>query len=281
MKKAIHVADYNCLNLAFLQKLKEHGFDGIAFEFSKAFNTRPDKDQALNQIIENIQAAGLTCPQVHLPYYDIFASSETYDPEMEDHITYALRAMAKLGAKWGALHPMSASNFGYDRKKAMEDNIEHIKKYLETASKYNVGIAVENLPYFPDHPEAPFFSSHTEDLRELVDRIDNPLVGVCWDFGHAHVNMTEGQDELSSLKTVADKVTALHVHNNYTNVDWHLCLAFGDIKWEEVLPVLFDAGYDGYFTLESSYGRRNKTIESAYLRFTARAADIILKSVGK
>jgi len=281
MKKAIQLSDNYCLNLDFLKKIKAYGYDGVDFSFSNTFRNRHNKEETLEQIIKNLHTTGLTCPQVHLPYYEIFTSSEIYDPDMEQYITYALTAMPKLGASWGALHPMSATNFGYNRKRAMEDNISHVQVYLETASKYNVGIAIENLPYFPDHKEAPFFTCYAQELRELVDHIDDPLVGICWDFGHAFLNIADEDCKLESFRTVADKVTIIHAHANPCNMDWHLVPSMGSINWQEQLPILFNSGFDGYFSLECNFWGHSQEIKEAYARFGAQAADILLKSVGK
>lgn len=275
MKKAIQLHYYECLDLAFLKKVNEAGFDGVDFAFYQDFFTVEDKDKTIAQTRENLDKAGLACVQTHLPFYDIFASSELFDEEMERRIHYALAAMSKLGAKWGALHPLSATNFSYDRKRALNDNMEKIKGYLETAVKYDVGIAVENIPVYPDCPQHQFFTSKAEDHCELIDRMNSPLIGACWDIGHAHLNIAE-QDKIKALRTMGKRIKILHVHNNYGNMDWHLCPAFGFIKWDEIMVALSDIGYSGYFSLESVIGRRNKEIKTAYMQFCAQAADAII-----
>jgi len=277
MKKAIQLTAYDCLDYCFMQKVKQAGFDGVDFTFYSGFFGEKDLDRTLEQVGINLERAGLSCPQVHLPCYDIFASSELYLEEIESRIHYALAAMARLGAKWGAFHPLSATNFAYDRKRALYDNVEKIKGYLDTAEKYGVGIAVENIPVFPDCPQHSFYTSKSEDLCELIDRLDHPLVGGCWDIGHAHLNVAE-RDEIGAIHRLGSRIKILHVHNNYTNMDWHLCPAFGTVEWKKIRCALRDIGYQGYFSLEATIGRKNKEIKNAVVEFCGQVADTILTS---
>lgn len=63
-----------------------------------------------------------------------------------------------------------------------------LSELLEYAIKYNTGIAVENLPIFPDNSKLmPFYSSSFEDLATLVDSFDDERMGICWNFGHANL----------------------------------------------------------------------------------------------
>jgi sugar phosphate isomerase/epimerase len=75
-------------------------------------------------------------------------------------------------------------------------------------------LALENLaPVWPDEPPRLAHTPHY--VRELVDRLDAPRVGMCFDVGHARIAADLlGGDVASLLEPVADVVVAFHLHDN-------------------------------------------------------------------
>ena len=161
-RKSVNVHSDSAMDLDFLKMLKNCGFDGIDLNFARNFFGE-DHEKRLEMISCNLQESGLHCAQIHLPTYDLFDDSGEEDPETERRIAMALRVASVLEAPWAACHVRSAVKDGFDRKRAMEDNIRWLTRLSGTAEQYGVGIAVENLPTFPDRPDAPFFSSVIED----------------------------------------------------------------------------------------------------------------------
>ena len=275
-RKSLNVTTSRCLDADFLKMLRACGFDGVDLNFSGDFF---EEDQ-LDAICNNLQAAGLVCAQVHLPTYGLFADCGKDDPQLEKKIEFALSVMPKLGAKWGAIHVRSASENGFDRSKAMQDNIRWLKRLLRVAEGYGVGIAVENLPTFPDRPDAPFFSSNIEDQCDLIDAIDHPLLGACWDFGHAHLNIQhkeKSQRELLNL--LGKRLKLVHVHGNYAARDSHLPPAIGSVDWDDAVAGLKDIGFDGFFSLECGCGGSDQKIVQAYCEFCGKSTDAILEKI--
>ena len=276
LRKSLNVTTSRCLDIDFLKMLRDSGFDGVDLNFSGGFF---EEDQ-LSAICGNLQAAGLVCAQVHLPTYGLFADSGEDDPELEKRIEFALSVMPQLGAKWGAIHVRSAAKNGFDREKAMRDNIRWLQRLAGIAESNNVGIAVENLPTFPDRPDAPFFSSRIEDQCELIDAIGHPLLGACWDFGHAHLNIQhkdKAQSEL--LQELGDLLKIVHVHGNYATRDSHLPPAIGSVDWEDALTGLKKIGYHGFFSLECGCGGSDPKIVEAYCEFCGKSTDAILEKI--
>jgi len=276
LRKSLNVTTDRCLDLDFLKMLRKSGFDGVDLNFSGDFF---QQDQ-LGTIVHNLQEAELVCAQVHLPTYGLFADSGRDDPEIERRIEIALSVMPALGAKWGAIHVRSAVDAGFDRSRAMQDNIRWLKRLISIAEKSGVGIAVENLPTFPDRPDAPFFSSRIEDQCALIDALDHPLVGACWDFGHAHLNIQhkdKSQQEL--LLTLGKRLKIVHVHGNYATRDSHLPPAIGSVDWEDALTGLKKIGFDGFFSLECGCGGSDPKIVEAYCEFCGKSTDAILQKI--
>lgn len=263
-----------CIDGKTLAMFKKAGFDGIDFGFSKEYFEDGKWEERTYRVKECLEKEGMVCTQVHLPYYGIFESSELYREEKEYEILSAFKSMSILGAKWGAYHPMSSTNFEYDPKRAMVDNKEKLKRYLEEASKFNVGIAIENLPIFPDCPQYNFFTSNYEDHCELVDSFKSDLVGVCWDFGHANLMP---YDKAKVLDIMGERVKIVHMHNNTEMCDLHIAPCIGTAKWEELVPILVKNKFTGSFALEINMKIITPQMKEAYVEFCSKAADEMLK----
>ena len=252
----------------FLKKLKALGFDGIDFCFHRSLFYDGKADERIARIKENFDEAGLACSQVHLPFYDLLLPSTCYDEDVEQQMRGAFKAMTVLGAKWGAWHPVSAPECNHDRRVAMKANQEMLKRHLSYAEKYDVGIAVENI-------FAPFFSWQVEDHIELIESMNSPLVGACWDFGHANLQTSE-RGHVEDFKMIVDKIKILHVNDNHAREDRHLCPGIGNVQFNELLPILLRAGFDGYFNVECNSHVRHPEIELAYHHFIAHCSKILI-----
>lgn len=272
--KALALGYDSCLDGQTLPMFKKAGFDGIDLGFGTGFFDDGKWEERAYKIKECLDKENMVCSQVHLPYYGIFESSEIYREEKEYEIKSAFKCMSILGAKWGAYHPMSSTNFDYDPKRAMVDNKEKIKNYLEEASKYNVGIAVENLPVFPDCPQYNFFTSNYEDHCELVDSFNSELVGVCWDFGHANL-MT--YDKAKVFDIMGERVKIVHIHNNIGLCDMHIAPCLGTIKWEEIVPIMVKNKFPGALALEINMKIITPQMKQLYVEFCSKSADEMLK----
>ncbi|MBQ7817322.1 MAG: sugar phosphate isomerase/epimerase [Oscillospiraceae bacterium] len=277
-RKSLNITTDRCGDPDFLKMLRGCGFDGVDLNFSGGFFQ--DVPRQVETICENLTAAGLACAQIHLPTYGLFADSGTDDPEMEKRIETALSIMPTLDVHWAAAHVRSTVESGFDRERAMEDNIRWLKRLCGIAETYGVGIAVENLPTFPDRPDAPFFSSRIEDQCDLIDAVDHPLLGACWDFGHANLNIQhkdKSQQEL--LLTLGKRLKLVHAHSNYATRDSHLPPTIGTMDWVDALTGLKKIGFDGFFSLECGCGGGNPKISEAYCEFCGKTTDAIFEEL--
>lgn len=267
MIKAINASAKQCETM--LPALKAAGFDGIDMALQDGFMA-DGWEKRVERILELLEDNDMCCAQVHLPFYGIFASSEIYDPEIEKQIKNSFKAMKMLGAKWGAFHPQSATGFDYDRNRAMHDNTEKLKNYLEEAVKYGTGIAVENIPVFPDCPQYNFFSSNIDDHAELVDGLNSDLVKICWDFGHANLMSFDTAD---ALRKLGERVKILHVHNNNGMCDWHVAPSIGTHCWDGTVKALSDIGYDGPLSLEINFSLVPEERMQSYVKYLGEDAE--------
>ena len=198
----------------------------------------------------------LKCGQTHLPYYHLTVSSEIKNESMEMQIKRAIQASAMLGAQWTAYHPRTDVTNGFNRTKSKEANISILKDYLETAEKYGIGIAVENMPLYPyERPDWKFFGGGWEELCEVCNALDSDKIGICWDFGHAH---TANLDQIAAINEVGSLLKMTHVHDNYRKGDHHqlpllASVEWNSIHWDKVMQALRNIDYQGSLTLELIY----------------------------
>jgi sugar phosphate isomerase/epimerase len=76
--------------------------------------------------------------------------------------------------------------------------------------------------------------------------LDSKSVGICMDFGHAHLM----GDLADAVETAAEHVITTHVHDNRRRDDDHLVPYRGTINWDMALMTMQKIGYDGTYLLE-------------------------------
>ena len=111
-------------------------------------------------------------------------------------------------------------------------------RLVEVAERANVDLAFENL-------RAP------ERLYEFLRRIDSPKIGVCFDAGHNHVFCPERR----VCRDFADRIKAVHLHDNFGTFDAHNIPGDGTIDWKTVRQELLDSSYTGAWSLEIEHAQ--------------------------
>ena len=111
-------------------------------------------------------------------------------------------------------------------------------RLCEAAERANVDLAFENL-------RAP------ERLYEFMQRIDSPRAGVCFDAGHNHVFGREHR----VCRDFADRIKAVHLHDNDGTFDAHNIPGDGTIDWTQVRQELLDSSYAGAWSLEIEHAQ--------------------------
>lgn len=162
----------------------------------------------------------------------------------------AIVAAGKLNIPWVTVHPMTDTvDAEYDVDVNRRVNLEFYLPYVELAAKVGTGLAFENMANFtPDIRR--FYCASADELADLADSFGTPeTVGVCWDFGHAKMMM---DNQPRQLRKLGKRLKATHVQDNMGDRDSHLIpMVGGNIRWEEIMPVLREIGYEGDFVLES------------------------------
>lgn len=103
--------------------------------------------------------------------------------------------------------------------------------------------------------------SRAGSLVHFIDEvIDSTDVGICLDFGHAHID----GDLVETIETVSEHVIAVDVHDNNGRADDHLLPFDGTIEWPAALTAVQKIGYEGVLMFEiNPRGSTRETLAKA------------------
>lgn len=201
-----------------------------------------DRVAGLKKILDENE---ITVPYTHDYWYILSSVTDPEDIRHKDEmVRRSVEASHMLGSRLMVVHTQSVYDAeGYNPEKTWEYNMAFFSEMGTLAAAYGMELAVENL--FPI-AGAIDFSSYAEELAELMQRLNDPMFGICWDFGHA--NMAK-LDHEKALETVAPWLRLLHVADNNAKSDSHTIPGYGTVPWDKVMPKLKEVGYQGDLNL--------------------------------
>ncbi|MDQ3813447.1 MAG: sugar phosphate isomerase/epimerase, partial [Armatimonadota bacterium] len=115
------------------------------------------------------------------------------------------------------------------------------------------------------------------ELITLVDAFAHPLIGVCWDAGHAQI---QGVAQGAALRALGQRLKATHIQDNDGRADQHLLPYYGRVNWGEIVGALRAIEFAGDFTYEvhNSIRPLPDELRDDALRFAVRVGRQILGS---
>lgn len=181
---------------------------------------------------------------IHAPFADMNIAAS--DQRMRQFITRRLEKSMQHAHQLDCLlwvfHPgfhSGISSFypGWD----WQVNLESVKTLQKLGQKYNVKIAIENIPeIFPSVlRNVDEFSRFYEELGENI--------GLALDVGHANVN---GQTRVF-MEKFRDKIVHLHVSDNDGTQDSHVGIGKGTVDWQDFAKAVKRIQFRGVIMLES------------------------------
>jgi len=208
--------------------------------------TQPNWEHWVNEIKEHAENLGVEWMQGHAHFYRWTKASPEEKVWHEELIRRSIIGAGILGVKWLVIHPGTVyDETWYSREKSLQANLEAYQRYAELASRYGVGIAIENMFEGQGYRR---FGVSADDLLELYERLNDPKTfGICWDTGHAHIQKI---NQYQALRKIGRRLTALHIADNKGEKDDHVAPYFGTIEWEPIMRALKEIEYQGDFTFE-------------------------------
>jgi sugar phosphate isomerase/epimerase len=246
-----------------LLAVAQHGFGTI-----ELFATRTHFDYhssaAVGDLQEWLADAGLELHGIHAPITDSFIggrpgvslSLASVNPDRRAaavaEAEQALFVARRIPVRVLVLHlgvPRTQSAPGENTRDSARRSVEELQKL---AAPLGVRIAVEVIPNE---------LSRAGSLVHFVEEdLDVPDVGICLDFGHAHMD----GDVVESIETVSGHVITTHVHDNRGRSDDHLVPFDGTIDWPGAMTAVQKIGYDQTLLLEiAAHGTPRDTLMRA------------------
>ena len=280
------------LNLAFdhtyqrdvteqIKTIADCGFRHMDFNFldwsvdPRSGFTTDDWERWTDQAGQFAEREGIVFDQAHAAVVENMIYQGISEQMLHEQWRRAILACQRLRIPWLVFHCLESADENW-----MERNHQLLDPYVELAQKAGVGIAFENI--WICKKEIPF--SNTEALIEFVDSFQDPLVGICFDTGHANVHKGDAQAKLASdpyrqLTMIGHRLKALHINDNNGYGDDHIAPFDGNVCWDAVMRGLRDAQYQGAFTFETHNAvvRLPESLKEDKIRFLKRIGEELVR----
>lgn len=251
--------------------LAKAGFDGIDLPFYKHRDELDWADDTAafawaDQRATWAQDAGLQWVQAHGPFFDMFGNTPDAQRSREA-CRHALKVCGRLGIPWMVLHPdIFPGPFDAEHDAAMlKGNADFFRSLIPDCEKHHVGIAIENIydHYAQTRGCQRYFASIPEEQYALIDELNHPLIGGCWDTGHAHMNHL---DQRVGITALGKRLKAIHIQETRSGEDRddHVLpysIEHPGVDWDSVISGLRKIDFRGPFTFETHQAIRRVPVE--------------------
>lgn len=179
-----------------------------------------------------IRKAGLTIENAHLQFErinDLWMDTLSGQAALEGYLS-DIDGLARYDIPVAVLHP----NSGLQPPPVSAIGLTRMRALVERAEARGVRLAVENV-------------RDTCALCALLDGIDSPMLGWCYDSGH---DLLWSPAPYQLMNRYGGRLFALHLHDNRGQADEHLPPGEGKIDWKTVREGIERSAYRGSWTLE-------------------------------
>jgi sugar phosphate isomerase/epimerase len=254
-----HLYNDRRLDRSHLEQIASYGFDAI-----ELFATRTHFDYhdaaAIDALAKWLSDTGLRLNSIHAPMAASFLNGqwgESYSNAVSDaskrqaavrEAQAALQIAGRIPFDVLVVHlgtPTVRSQAGDNSRGAALKSAEEI---VAAAEPLGVRVALEVIPND--------LSSAASLVSMIEQDLDAKPVGVCLDFGHAHMM----GDVADAVETAAEHLIATHVHDNHRRDDEHLVPYRGTINWDMALITMQKIGYDGTYLMELAMSDQPATV---------------------
>ena len=157
--------------------------------------------------------ADIYIENIHMPFNHI---NEIWNDSLDGQDVFQLLSSCITDCKIFEF-PVSVmhTTLGFSPPLISKIGMKRVKTLVEQAEKSNTVIAIENL-------------RRNDYLDHIFSEIQNPSLGFCYDSGH---DLLYNQVPYAIIDKYANKLSALHLHDNNKECDAHLVPGEGIIDW--------------------------------------------------
>ena len=231
-----------------LAEVAAHGFDAVEIIATRSHLDYHDPS-VLDAAADWLTREGLRLHSLHAPVMERFdgrwvnplsnaSPDESVRVQAVRETGAALELARRVPVSVLVVHPgLQDSLLSPSVQNSRGAVLRSVEEIVALASPLGVRVALEVIPNAMSTADA---------LVGLLDELDMPDVGVCLDFGHAHLQ----GGVVDAIETLSGLLAAAHVHDNHGRRDEHLAPFEGTIDWTGALMALQKVGYDGTMMLE-------------------------------
>lgn len=240
--------------------LANAGFDAISYTFGtpQFYNGEMSDDECRKycaDLKKYAEGYGMIFNQAHAPCPS--GSSDPVEAErLFKNIVRSMRNASYLNIKTIVVHGMDHLYHYADggAQQLFELNMDFYKRLKPYCEKYEIRIALENLPqtksFVLGEKVVDSVCSSPEEFILYLDTLGNEYFTACFDIGHAMITGHNPEDFIRTLGK--ERLTSLHVHDNNGLRDWHTLPYYGGMaNWNGIMKTLVEIGYTGDLTLEA------------------------------
>jgi sugar phosphate isomerase/epimerase len=245
-----HLFHEHRLSREHLVHIAAHGFEAAELFATRAhFDYR--NEQSISELAEWLSDTRLTLHSVHAPIFEgmqngrwvgAFSNASSDESRRKAAVAEteaAIAIAAHIPFQFLVLHlgvPGSEqTNAGDNRAEAARRSVAEI---ADAAARADVRVAIEVIPNA---------LSDAATLAALIEeQLDGLDVGVCLDYGHAHLMGDLGE----AIEALSGHLWTTHVHDNGGQRDDHLAPYQGTIDWNAAMMETQKIGYDGRLMFE-------------------------------
>ena len=229
--------------------LKESGF--TAYDFSMNWEGLSSNIVCSDNYIEKAKKirniadeVGIKCNQSHAPLTRERLGEFEYGEKGEELLKRAIQISGVLGAKICVIHQ--------PKLHTAQENFKFFKKFEGLARHNEIKIALENLWNWNKENDCAkvVACSQPNSFKEHLDLLDKDVFVGCIDIGHAEMKGLD-TDAVSMIKTLGNRIGAMHLHDNDKHYDWHWMPFTMKIDFEGIFRALKEVGYSGDITFET------------------------------
>ncbi len=233
-----------------LVHIAAHGFDLVELFATRAHFDYHD-EQAIGRLAEWLSDTRLELHSLHAPIFEGIrngrwvgsfsnaSGDETRRGAALAETRAALQVARRIPYRFLVVHlgmPSAEQQPpGDNRPDAARRSLEDI---VVMAAEVGVRVAVEVIP----NP----LSDTAALVRLIEDQLDGVDVGICLDYGHAHLMGDLGE----AIEAASGYLWTTHVHDNGGRRDDHLVPFAGTIDWDAAIMETRKIGYDEVLMLE-------------------------------
>lgn len=224
-----------------IQSLLEN--EAYIIETSPTFFLNGEND-VIASTAEMFRKNGIYIRSIHAPFGGGCNLSDPDDEKRNAAIQTTRKLLYKAAHAEIELIVIHPGVGGYSSQEEMDAAnliaFESVSQLIDAAEDTGVKLALENM--LPGHP-----GCEIRHILDIVEKIDSPALGICFDSGHAHVcgNMKE------FMEAVGERMICIHMQDNDGTKDMHLQPPYGTTDWKAFADVIRKINYRSPITIEN------------------------------